>query len=160
MADPITIAGVALAAGGALFKGFSSSSMYGYQANISRQAAEIARQNAAYETALGETQAQTQGMKTRAQIGETKAIQGASGLDVGSGSAVAARASEAELGAEDQAMIRSNAARRAYGQEVIAWQDDAQASLYDSAASNSKISGFIDAGSSRVGGGGSLSSRW
>jgi hypothetical protein len=160
MADPITAIGVAVSAGGAIFKGMSQASMYGYQANIARMNADIARQNAVYESNLGEVQAQQQGMKTRAVIGQTKATQGASGLDLNSGSAVEVRASEAELGAEDQATIRSNAARRAYGFQVEAAQDTAQASLLDKASSNAEIGGFIDAGTSILGGGGSLSSRW
>jgi hypothetical protein len=160
VADPISLAGAAIGAGGALFKGFASSSMYGYQAQIAQMNAQIARQNSAYESALGETQAQQSGMKTRAIIAETKAGQGASGLDLTSGTSVEVRASEAELGAEDQSMIRSNAARRAYGYEVQASQDVAQANLDKAASSNSIISGLFDAGSSILGGGGGIASRW
>lgn len=162
MADPITlaVAGTAVSAGGALFKGFASSQMYGYQAQIAQMNAQIAKQNAAYETALGEVQAQQQGMKTKAVISETKAAQGASGLDLTTGTAVEVRASEAELGAEDTAMVRSNAARRAYGYEVEASQDIAQANMYKAASSNAMVSGFLDAGSSILGGGGGITSRW
>jgi hypothetical protein len=160
MADPITAVGIAVTAGGAIFKGMSQGAMYGYQANIARMNAQIAQQNAAYEVNLGEVQAQQQGMKTKSIIGQTKAVQGASGLDLNSGSAMEVRASEAELGAADQATIRSNAARRAYGFQVEAAQDEAQASLYDKASTNAEIGGFIDAGTSILGGGGSLSSRW
>ncbi|HEX9613596.1 MAG TPA: hypothetical protein VGA05_08280 [Candidatus Bathyarchaeia archaeon] len=169
MADPASLAMASIgssAAGGitgaigSIFGGEAKSEMYTYQAGIAAMNAKIAKQNADYETSLGEVQAQQLGMKTRAQIGETRAIQGASGLDLNSGSNLEVRVSEAELGVQDQAMIRSNAARRAYGQEIIAAQETAQSNLDMMAASNAKTEGFIGAASSILGAGGSVSSKW
>src|SRR5215471_3330383 len=129
MADPITAIGLGstvmsgvVGAVGGVMGGQAQSNMYNYQAGIANLNATIAKQNAAYETALGEQQAQAQGMKTRATISQTRANQGAGGLDVNSGSNLQVRQSEAELGSYDMALIRNNAARRAYGQEVVATQ--------------------------------------
>lgn len=169
MADPVSLTAITLGAtavgsitqaAGSIFGGLAGSAAYKYQAAIAQMNAKIAQQNAQYETAVGEVQAQQQGMKTRAEIGQTRATQGASGLDLNSGTAVSVRASEAELGAEDQAMIRSNAARRAYGQEVIAAQETAQGQLDTMAASTSQTAGEIGAFSSILGGVGSFSDKW
>lgn len=167
MAAPVAVAGIGMTALGGITQAFGAeqqgaaqAAMYNYQAGIAQMNAQIAKQNADYETALGEVQAQQQGMKTRAEIGETRAAQGAGGLDVNTGSNLAVRASEAELGAQDQAMIRSNAARRAYGQMVEAAQDTAQSNVDMMAASNAKQAADINAFSSILGAGSSVSSKW
>ena len=145
---------------GSIFGGQSQSAMYSYQAGIAAMNAKIAQQNAAYETAVGETRAQESGMKTRAVIGATRAQQGASGLDVNSGTNVSVRASEAELGSFDQALIRSDAARKAYGQEVVAAQETAQSQLDTMAASNSQTAGMLGAFTSILGAGSSFGSKF
>jgi len=145
---------------GSIFGGQSSAAMYNYQAGIAAMNAQIAKQTAAYDTAVGEVQAQQQGMKTRAQIGQTRAQQGASGLDVNSGSNVQVRASEAEIGAEDQALIRSNAAFNAYSAEVQAANDTAQGQVDTMAASNSQTAGLIGGFTSILGAAGSFGSKF
>jgi len=145
---------------GSIFGGEANASMYGYQASVARLNAQIAHQNAAYELALGESQAQQQGMKTRGVISQTRAMQGASGLDVNTGTSAEVRKSELQLGQFDQAVIRNNAARRAYGQEVIGFQEEAQARLYESAASTSRTAGLLGGFTSILGGVGSFSSKW
>src|SRR6266446_6811854 len=121
MADPVTLAGMAATAGGAIvgaigssYKGQAESNMYNYQAGVAQVNEQIAKQNAAYEKELGETQAQEAGMKTRAEMGQIKAAQGASGLDVNCCSAVDVQKSAQEVGTFNETMIRSNAAKRAY----------------------------------------------
>src|SRR5262249_31430250 len=101
-----------------------------------------------------------QGMKTRATISQTRAMQGAGGLDVNTGTNVAVRSSELELGQFDQAVIRNNAARRAYGQEVMGFQETAKANLYGMAASTSETAGMFGAFTSILGAGGSFASKW
>ena len=171
MADPVSLslAGVSLAtaAGGAGIAAFGAqeagqaqAGMYGYQAGIATMNQNIAMQNAAYATAAGEVEAQESGMQTRAGVGQTKAIQASSGIDVNSGSTAAVRGSEEEIGAQNQALIRSNAAKRAYGFEVEGAQAEAQTGLYEMAGSQSKTAGGISAISSILGGVSSVSSKW
>lgn len=169
MADPVTLAAVAIggtalggvtSALGQVFGGFAQSSMYKYQSAIAKINQQIDKQNADYARWTGEVEAQKSGMQTRAQIGATTAIQGASGLNVGGGSATAVRESEASLGRYDQALIRSNAARQAYGFEVKAAEAGVQAKMYSNASKASMISGIIGGMGSLLGTAGSVSSKW
>jgi len=121
---------------------------------------QIAQQNSEYARAAGESEAQAEGMKARAGIGETKAQQGAGGLDVNSGSNAQVRQSEEELGEYNQSVIRSNAAKKAYGYEVDAQNFQSQAALDQMASSTSKTSGFIGAVTSILGGAASVSGKW
>lgn len=153
-------AGSILGAFGQQQAGQAQASMYTYQAGVAQMNKTIADQNAAYALASGEVQAQQEGMKTRAEIGQTKATQGASGVDVNRGSSVDVRASEAEIGAENQALTRSNAARVAYGYQVEGAQATAQSNIDLMAASRSKTAGTIGAFTSLLGGASSVSSKW
>lgn len=167
--DPVTlgVAGIAstalgavTGAAGSIAKGQAEAGMYNYQASVAKVNQQIALQNADYEYARGEVEAQQAGMATRAQIGKTKAIQSASGLDVNTGSAAIVRQSEAEIGVENVAVIRNDAARRAYGQKIQAMQADTQAKIDTMAASNAERAGQIGAISSILGGAGSVASKW
>lgn len=169
MADPFSWAAIGMAASaagagvsafGSASSGSSRAKMYQYQAGIAQMNEKIAKQNADYSRSVGEVTAQESGLKTRAQIGETRAIQGASNLDVNTGSPSLVRASEHEIGQQDQTIIRSDAARRAYGFDVEAAQARAQGNIYNLSASSSRTAGNIGAISSILGGVSSVSSRW
>lgn len=138
-----------------------------YQAAIADMNRKIALQNADYDIAAGETKAQQSGMQTRAQIGEAKVTQAASGLDVNTGSAVDVRESIADIGAENTGIVRANAARAAYGEQVNAANATAQSTLYTNAASgdivagnNAREAGDIGALSSLIGGAASVATKW
>src|SRR5438046_728171 len=75
----------------ALLQGKAQSDLYNYQAGVALLNKQIAEQEADYARKAGEVQAQTSDMQTRFKIGITKAVQGASGLDVGGSSAQAVR---------------------------------------------------------------------
>ncbi len=169
MADPATIAGVGIASqvGGSLLgavgsatSGAAQQAQYQYLAGVAAVNQQIAKQNAAYATATGEVEAQQSGMATAAQIASTKAQQGASGLDVNRGSAVDVRASEADIGAENQAITRSNAARAAYGFEVEGVQAAAQGQVDIMQGQQAKTAGEFGVASSLLGGATSVSSKW
>ena len=169
MADPVTLTAIALgstaAAGGvsalgSLFGGQATSQSYQYQAQIAQINAQVAKQNAAYAQETGEVEAQQSGMQTRAQIGQTKAIQGASGLDVNTGSGAAVRGSEAEIGVENQNITRANAAKQAYGYEVNAAQFTNQGSLDIASGANAITASYFSAGSSILGAAGSVAGKW
>jgi hypothetical protein len=170
MADPTTA--MAIGAGSSVLGLFGSGvSAYGaeqqgqaqaknamYQAQVARNNAVIAKQNEQWEVASGEVKAGIEGMKTRAVVGGEKAAQGASGIDVNTGSSVKVRAATAELGALDAMTIRSNSARSAYGYEVKAVSDEAEAGLLTTEAQQFKEAGDVSAlgtflsGASSVGG--------
>lgn len=184
MADPTTIIsgiGLGISALGALTGAFGAvtggeaqgqqfeaqARQATYQRGVALMNQRIAKQNADYSRSVGEVEAQTEGMKTRAVVGATKAHQAASGIDLETGSAADVRESESAIGAENVAVIRSNAARQAYGYEVEASKDVAQAGLFEAAAEDStraagsaRTAGTIGAVSSILGGASSVSSRW
>lgn len=172
MADPTSIAlmaggsmalkasGAILGSLGAVESGAAASKMYDYQAGVALVNKQIAEQNANYAVYSGEIEAQQTGMKARAQIGMTKAEQGASGLDVASGSAARVRASEKDIADENIAIIRSDAAKRAYGYQVEAMQQGAQAEIDRVASKQSRIAGTFGAISSLLGGAASVGSDW
>jgi hypothetical protein len=108
-----------------------------YQANINKYQAgvadvnkEISKANAIYSRDVGEVEAEQAGMKAHAELGEMIAQQGASGLSVNSGSSTRVRESMVEIGQHTQEIIRSSAAKKAYGYEVEAMQYGAQADVY------------------------------
>jgi hypothetical protein len=171
MADPVsmTVAAVSMgatAAGGvtsaigSAMSGQAQGNMYAYQQSVALMNKQIADQNESYALASGEVEAQQSGMRTRAEIGQTKATQGASNLDVNTGSNLRVREGEAEIGAENQALIRSNAARTAYGFAVEGAQDTAQGQVYGMAGANAIEAGQIGAFTSLLGGAAGVSDKW
>lgn len=167
MADPIsiiaigaTVAGGVTTAMGAMQSGDAKSQQALYQANIANVNAQIAKQNADYAVKAGEVEAQQSGLKTKYEVGTTIAQQGAGGLAVGQGSNVQVVEGEKMVGDQDMAIIRSNAAKRAYGYEVEATQATAQGQLDTMAAADAKAAGKIAATASIIGTVGSVASKW
>ena len=155
-----TIAGGALGVYGSIFGGEAKANAANYQAGIAQMNAQVAQQNAAYESARGEYEAERSGMKARAEIGQTRAIQAASGVDVNRGSTVDVRTSMAQLGSLSEASIRNTAARKAFGFEVESAGDEAQSALDRMAASTAKTEGTIGAMSSLLSAAGGVSDKW
>ncbi len=130
---------------GELVEGFAGGRAADFQAQIARNNAEIARMNARSATEVGNVQAFNSMLKTRAQVGYTKAAQAAGGVDVNSGSALDVQASERMLGMMDALTIRSNAARAAYGYQAEAGNRMAQAASYKQRGKMSRIAGLMGA---------------
>ena len=169
MADPATLAiasggaqagGSLISALGAQREGAAQAGMLNYQAGIAQLNQKIALQNRDYALASGESQAAVEGMKQRAIAGTTLARQGASGIDVGSGSSTGVRAGEAQVAGIDLATIRNNAARRAYGYSVEAAQDTAQAGLYQTAAQDVTQASKTKMLGSLISGAGGVADKW
>lgn len=145
MADPITMLTVGSAIAGVAGAGVSAAGQYGgmqaqsanaaYQAQVAANNAKIALANQGMDIASGEVDAGNQGLKTRAVVGATKAGQAASGVDVNSGSSVAVRQGESELGNLDALTIRSNAAKKGYADLVQSTSSIAESKLLGSESS-------------------------
>lgn len=114
-----------------------------YQAQVAQNNASVANQNAQIATQAGAAQAEQQELKTRAAVGAIKASQGASGIDVNSGSALDTQKSQDVLGQLDALSIRSNAARQAYGYQNQAASYEGEAALDRSGASAATEAGNI-----------------
>lgn len=154
------VVSTAVSAYSAYSSGQAKSAADKYQAGVAQINQQIAKQSADYAIAAGEVEAQQAGMKTRAQVGETIAQQGAGGLAIGGGSNARVVQSEKEIGAENVGIIRSNAAKRAYGYEVEAVGESAKGNLLTMASSQAKTAGNLGAFSSIVGGVGSVATKW
>lgn len=156
MADPVSImaaismgataAGGAIKAFGQMQEGDASAEMYKYKA-------AVAAQNAAYQRAAGEVSAQRSGMKSRFEIGQALAAQGASNLDVNRGSAPLVRQGMHDVAVQEQGIIRTDAARRAWGEE-------AEAKLDIEAGTQAKKASKIAAIGSILGAATSVSDKW
>lgn len=131
-----------------------------YQAQVAANNAALAKQQAQETTAAGEQQTAMQQMKTRATVGAIRAAEGASGVDVGSGSNVDVRSSAAELGELDALTIRSNAARQSYGYETGATSFQAQSQLDKATASQAGTAGVFGAAGSLLSGASSVAKEY
>jgi len=151
--DPITAISLGVTAASGIMGGLSSRSQYKYQQGIAQLNAKINEQNAAYQRQVGEIQAQRVGMEGAQRMGQIRATQGASNLDVNRGSQAGVQASQHAIILQDQATTRANAADRAYGYEVKKTQDVAQAGMYGAAARYALPASII-------GTAGSVASRW
>lgn len=171
MADPISLTlaavGTAAAVGGGItsaigskYSGDAKGNMYDYQSGVAKINEQIEQQNASYARAAGETTASEQGVKTAQTIGLIRAGQGASGVDVNSGSAVKVQEGQLKAGQFDEAVTRSNAARQAYGYETAAIGQEASANLDTMGATASRTAGDLGATASILGTVGSVASKW
>lgn len=161
--DPVTMAaigigGAVISASGQIAGGVAAQNRANYQAQVARNNAQLAKQNAAWAEAQGYAEESAQGMKGRAGIGKLKAGMAAGGIDVGSGSAADVLDSAAALNELDTLTIRSNAARKVYGYNVEAesQEEGAKLSKYegDSAMEGAEIGalGSLLSSASSVGG--------
>lgn len=135
--------GAAIAGQGAALEAAATAQSYTYKAGVATLNKQIMDRNAEYATAVGEVKAQQSGMATRFQIAQTRATQAASGLDINRGSAAAVRESEAEIGDFEQATIRSDSAREAYGYKVEGLNYEAESDLEKVSATNAISAGQI-----------------
>lgn len=154
------VAGAATAAYGAYSSGQASSAAAKYNSQTAANNAAIATQNARFAAEEGEVNVANEQQKTRAELGGILANQGASGVDVNSGSAVDVRSSAAETGELNAINIRANAARQAYGYETQAASDMGQSALDKSQAGNDTTAGYIGAGSTLLTGAGQAGSTY
>jgi hypothetical protein len=166
MGAAIAPIGLVAGIGGGIMSAFGSydsmeaqSANAAYQAQVARNNAVIAQQNANMDQEAGDIAGVNRGLKTRAQVGAQLAGQGSSGVDVNKGSFVQSRAGTSEEGMLDQLTIRSNTAKKVYADEVQATSETAQAGLLqDESEQASAAAPFAAIGSalssaSSVGGG-------
>lgn len=153
-------AGAGVSAMGAAFAGQAQQKMYNYQSAVASMNQAVAKQNADYEVALGEQRAQKVALAGEARTATLIAGAGASGLEIGSGSKADVINSSEKIAQYDQAVTRSDAARKAYGYEVQGADFQAQGTLDTSAGSASRTASDFQVASSIIGGAGSVSSKW
>jgi hypothetical protein len=163
--DPISLAvigavGAATTAYGSYESGQATAASDSYQAQVAENNATLAKQQSKLDIQSGEIAAVDQGLKTKATIGSQKAQQGASGIDVNSGSAADVRAGTSEMGMVDVSTIRSNAAKKAYADEVTANSDTAQGQLDTMGASSAETGADIGAAGTLLSGASTVGSNY
>lgn len=155
-----TIAGGITQAAGAKAAGQAALQQNNYQAGIAEINSKIATQNADYARNQGEIQATQYGIKSAQRQGAIRAGQGASGVDVNTGTAVDVRASQKKVSDMDLAQIRTNAAKTAYDFDAQAVGFDNQATLYRMAGANAVTAANYQATASILGTVSSVASKW
>lgn len=155
-----SLAGGLMSAFGAYSSGQSQKQMYDYQSQVATLNAQIDKQNSEYASNQGEIQATQYGEKAAQQRGQIIVQQGASGIQVGTGSSADVVASQKKVTDLDLTQIRSNAAKTAFDFTTKAAADTNQATLDTMAGANAAKAGEIGAASSILGTVGSVSSKW
>lgn len=167
--DPATMAavsiGTTLLSGGVGIAGASgsasaSANSFNYKAGIASLNQTIAKQNEAWAINSGGIKAVNYGLKAGEAIAETKAKQGASGIDVNSGSPDAVRDTQHDVAKYDQNMIRADAQHQAYGYEVEGAKYKAEEGMDRAAANDATNAGRLNVLSSVIGTASSVASKW
>ena len=155
-----SIFGTLLGAAGQKEAGQVQTQQYNYQAGIAALNSQIATQNANYASQQGELTAEKVGLKDRATAGQIVASQGASGVDVNSGSAKSVQESQHTVSTMDLDTIRMNATKTAYDFETQANQFKAQAFMDVAGSQNVQKATSTNVATSLVGGAGSVAQKW
>lgn len=137
---------------GQALQGSAAAQSAEYNAKIAANNAIIAKQNAASTIEEGQINSANSSEAARAKIGGILANQGASGVDVNSGSSVDVRSSAAQNGELNAINIRASAARQAYGYQSEAVNASAQEKMDKSESSMDELTGGINAGSTLLSG--------
>jgi len=162
----MTVAAIAVAASavvgaaGAARAGDASQKQGEFQAQVSRNNAIIAEQNADYAVRAGQAKAAQESMQGAAKIGRIRAAIGASGVDVNTGSAADVQESQAVQSSLDVETIMHNAQLEAYGYRTQGKSFEAQAILDKAAGDEAKSAGNIAALGTLIGGAGSAAATW
>lgn len=116
------------------------------QGRLSKQAgnfnASQLEQRAQQSLVIGNAEAVARARQTRQQAGAQRAALAANGVQVDSGTAADIVSDTFQIGAEDEAIIRNNAARAAWGFSEQAKQERYQG---EAAAANQLVGGFATA---------------
>lgn len=160
----LSLAGSVISAGvgaiGAMQQGRAQAAAANYQAAVARNNAIIQQQNAAQAAATGRAQAQQQDLANAQRLGAIAAAQGASGIDIGSGSYQDVTRSQQQLGRLGTQNVMQRALEQARGYNIEAASQTAQAQLDQMQAAQAQRAGMIGAGTSLLGGATSFADKW
>ena len=123
-----------------------------YSSSIANANAAMAGLKAKQTLQAGDVSASRKEMQTEQQVGAIKAQQGASGVDVGSGSSAMVRSGVSTVGQIDEATIRNNAAREAWGYQTQATMDTYQGQFDQLTAKSKTFQTAVTGGLSAISG--------
>lgn len=156
----VGVAGTAMQVIGGINAANSTQASMNYQAQVNRNNAVIAENNAKAVQDAGQTEEQAQRQKTAQLVGRARATMAANGIDTTSGTSLDILGDTAKLGELDALTIRSNTARKAYGYRVQGMSDMAQADLDVASGKNAVAAGQTNAFGSVLSGATSLSDKF
>jgi hypothetical protein len=131
-----------------------------YQAQVTANQAEVAGMNANAAIQTGNTQLQAAQEQAAQHQGMIRAVVGAGGLDLNSGSALRDQQGEAEIDQLNQATITSNAARSAWNYRNQGADLTAQAGLETMQGEQAQSAGYLSGFSSLLSGAGQFAGGW
>lgn len=138
-----------------------------YQADIQRQNQKLAEEQASAERKAGYENMSAERLKTARLIGQQRAIAGASGVAVDMGSFEDVAEDTAGRGEIDAVNAYNRGIDSGYNAEIQAWNYgssaaglDAQASAYESAASQTRSGGIMSAIGQGIGGIADMGTTW
>jgi len=160
----VALGAMALGTGVSMLGGYESSraqaAYANYQAQVARNNAIIEQQNAELAIRQGQVAEEQQYQQTGQRMGAIVAQQAASGVNPNSGSALDVRTSTAEMGELNALTVRYNSQLQARNAMIGAMSYGAQAGLLQSQAGFDTTAGYLNMGSSLLGGAGSVANRW
>ena len=152
--------GAGVSAYGTAEAGKAQANAANYNAQVARNDATIATQNADYVVAAGQEATANQSRKNAAVSGKVKATQAASGVDVNTGSSKDVQVSERETGQLDSETVLNNAELKAYGYRSQATGFEATAGLESQEAEQAPIGADLSAAGGLLGSASSLGLKW
>ena len=133
---------------------------YRYQAQVDDNNRKVAEWKAQDALDRGAKEEAALRVKVAGLKGRQRSVLAASGVEVGSGTALDILGDTAALGELDALTIRSNSEREAYENRVNASNLSANASMKRMGANNAIIAGQIGSMTSLLSGAGSVASKW
>jgi len=143
-----TIASGAVGAAGAMEQASATQNQMNSQSAVAQQNRNYDIQQSNRELQLGVQKVQQEGMKTRAELGDIIATEGAAGLDVNSGSDFLVQDSARKLGQFNERIAYNDAQARSTDYLVKGFSDEASSNLYAFGAKQAPIAGAFQAGGS------------
>lgn len=139
--------GAVISGFGAWEQGQAQAASAKYNAKIADRNAVQAHMNATMASQAGSADVAIQGEKNKAELGQITANQGASNVDVHSGSAADTQESAHEIGMTDALNVRTRATKEAYGYQVQEQDFHAKAEGERAEASNDLTGSYVNAAS-------------
>lgn len=155
-----TVASTAVGAYSAVANAQAQSEAANYQAQVAANNAKIAAFNANSAIDSGNQQLQAAREQAAQRQGMIRAVMGAGGIDLNSGSALRNQQGVAEVDQLNQATITSNAARSAWNFRNQGADYTAQGQLDSMRASQAETAGLMGGFSTLLSGAGTFANQW
>lgn len=144
--------GSLISAGGAILSGVATANAASAQAQVAKDNAKINEENAQLANERQQEAVQLQDRQTAAALGEQAAIQGGSGLSLTGRTQLLTRKAAAALGRQDAINVNEAGAREVRNYQQAVAGNLTEANMAKASGQNALLSGFINAGSSLIGG--------